>query len=72
MEESPSEVDKYIQKLNGTVEEVKASVDALNTSEFDKLISLEKEGKNRRSLVKFLEEQSKLAGLAETPAEEGE
>ena len=64
------EKDKHLPSLDGTVDEIKLIVDGLNKSDYDKLISLEKEGKNRKSLVEFLEEQSNLAGLAETPSED--
>jgi uncharacterized protein YfdQ (DUF2303 family) len=66
------EKDNHLPSLDATIEEIKASVDALKKADYEKLISLEKEGKNRKSLIEFLEEQSKLAGLAETPNGEDE
>jgi sugar phosphate isomerase/epimerase len=64
------EKDNHLPSLDGTVDEIKSIVDGLTKSDYEKLISLEKEGKNRKGLVEFLEEQSKLAGLVETPSED--
>ncbi|MEK4871575.1 hypothetical protein [Niallia sp. FSL W8-1348] len=70
--ESKTEDDKYLSTLNGTIDGIKSTVDGLKKSDYDKLIELEKEGKNRKSLIEFFEEQANIAGLAEPPNREDE
>ena len=72
VEEIQSVEETYLSTLNGTVDEIKTSVDGLKKSDYEKLIELEEQGKNRKSLIEFLQEQAGIAGLAETPNEEGE
>ncbi|MED4124025.1 hypothetical protein P4641_08555 [Halalkalibacterium halodurans] len=64
--------DRFVKKLEGSIDEIKLEVDGLMKSDFEKLIALEEKGKNRKSLIEFFQTQAEMAGLAEPPDGEGE
>lgn len=47
----------YEEILEGTVSEAQEAIEEINDPDYDKLIQLEKEGKNRKTILEFLESQ---------------
>lgn len=45
---------RYEEILSGTVDEAKNQISDLNNPDVDKIIEMEKDGKNRKTLLRFL------------------
>lgn len=54
----------YREILSGKVEEVKEEVDDLDSPDFEKLLKLEREGKDRKTVKEYLEDLQDQAGEA--------
>jgi ribosomal protein L31E len=53
--ESTSEDEEYEEALDGTVGEAKDNIEDLDNPDYERLLELEKEGKDRKTLKEFLE-----------------
>lgn len=67
------EETQYKGVLKGTIAEIKEGIEGMEDPDYDELIQLEKKGKQRKSLVGWLESRSEKEGAEEekkTPIEE--
>ncbi len=62
----------YEEILSGTVQEAKDAIGELDDPDYSELLSLEEEGKDRKTLKEWLESQIEEAGEEETEEEEVE